>query len=730
MAAPTKPDLVFRIGFAGNRKLPEDGLGALQETLAAVYEAIGTRLKEIAPGTPLEGHVAKVARFYSDKPPLLRLVTGLAEGADALAMQVLLDQPRDEHLRLEAAAVVPFDRDVYRDSRDSAFHRTFDDLASQCAYVMQLDGIYEKPTLDTPVARQRRSRGYRNQSTVLLRHCDMLVVIADTSAEGKAGGSLETMGRALAFDIPVLLIEANTAQIICFEPADDLEERLAAGQRHDVTDSVGVARLRSWITVLVADPDTEPAGLPNAAVPTPHGNTATGEALLREFFAGDSGTPAWSADGKRRSSYREICWQWFHGSFKPRDLMPAVSDTVPRPLAAYSQRASELTLHYAGLYRGTFVLNYLFVILAVTIATFSLLLMGQDHTGTVNDVANVLNTGTSSDAANAKDATSDEPGVDDSVKAVLASEPGEAHGAERPSHQTAVGGMSILLLLLAVVKLALVTAIFWNTHTANHGDWNDKAIDCRYLAERLRISNYLPLVGSFQPPAASEPQFASRVLRQSSIDWLFDAITRSVSPSDIDALAIKPLDEQTRSVRQLRVDPSAALEAIRGVWLRGQIAYHANNTRTMNRMYTVTERVGRILNVIVIVVVVFDVAILACHLFGLLPELTHRLHVYAPLLVFSSAVLPAAVAGLNGIRFQSECRRLADRSHVMQRLLQRNDRRAETLADNITAQQAAPATNLGSWTPEVLRLAETIARDMVEEVSEWSVIYAKELPEP
>jgi hypothetical protein len=39
-------------------------------------------------------------------------------------------------------------------------------------------------------------------------------------------------------------------------------------------------------------------------------------------------------------------------------------------------------------------------------------------------------------------------------------------------------------------------------------------------------------------------------------------------------------------------------------------------------------------------------------------------------------------------------------------------------------------TNIGSWTPDALRLAEAIARDMVEEVAEWSVVYAKELPEP
>ena len=110
----TKPDLVLRVGFAGNRNLPPDRLGELETALAAVYATIGTWLKEIAPGVPLEGPAARITQFYPARPPLLRLVTGLAEGADALAAQVLLHQPEDAHLRRETAAVLPFDRDAYR----------------------------------------------------------------------------------------------------------------------------------------------------------------------------------------------------------------------------------------------------------------------------------------------------------------------------------------------------------------------------------------------------------------------------------------------------------------------------------------------------------------------------------------------------------------------------------------------------------------------------------------
>jgi hypothetical protein len=63
-------------------------------------------------------------------------------------------------------------------------------------------------------------------------------------------------------------------------------------------------------------------------------------------------------------------------------------------------------------------------------------------------------------------------------------------------------------------------------------------------------------------------------------------------------------------------------------------------------------------------------------------------------------------------------------------LLKDSQDRASALAKVISDETQSPATDLGSWTPEVLRLAEAIARDMIEEVSEWSVVYAKDVREP
>ncbi len=55
---------------------------------------------------------------------------------------------------------------------------------------------------------------------------------------------------------------------------------------------------------------------------------------------------------------------------------------------------------------------------------------------------------------------------------------------------------------------------------------------------------------------------------------------------------------------------------------------------------------------------------------------------------------------------------------------------ATQLAASFAAVQADPSKNNGAWSLEVLRLADRIAIVLVHEVTEWSVLYAKVLPEP
>jgi hypothetical protein len=131
------------------------------------------------------------------------------------------------------------------------------------------------------------------------------------------------------------------------------------------------------------------------------------------------------------------------------------------------------------------------------------------------------------------------------------------------------------------------------------------------------------------------------------------------------------------------------------------------------------ETLGRALNLGVIGIVFVDVAISFAGILRLLPEaLARGLDLFAaPALIGLAAILPAAVASLNGVRFQSECARLADRSdHMVARLRQLEEKSGQA--------RLRPLRLL-----DVLRLAEDIARSTVDEVVEWSALYGKDFVE-
>ncbi len=155
----------------------------------------------------------------------------------------------------------------------------------------------------------------------------------------------------------------------------------------------------------------------------------------------------------------------------------------------------------------------------------------------------------------------------------------------------------------------------------------------------------------------------------------------------------------------------------------------------MRKMHSDMVRWGTWLNLSVIAVVSIDLLLLLFVLLDfigdLVPEgLIGMMHTGSPVLLFLAAILPAAVASLNGIRFQSECRRLADRSGIMQYVLSALRDDLNTLAGEVDYDLKHPDTAAGSRTYEAMALAEQCGRVAVDEVAEWSVLYSKKLVEP
>ncbi len=715
-STPPRPRLVLRLGFAGRRELSEAETRVLDNSLDRILGPIGNCLAGLAPGVPVKGEEdLKITSFYSQECPVLRIVTGLCEGADDRAAEALsrLRIEADGHssekvsapcLVPELAAVLPFSPEAYRSSRDVNFRSQFDARLGQCAWVVALDGIYDKPEEDTPLSKERRARAYRAQGAVLLRQTDILVAAANPDDPGRAGGTLETVREALAFDLPVVFIHTGKADareaVYLIEPEELLANVLAAPA---LSPEECERRLRSWVVQLTADPDVGTTSETHQAEEA----RRHGEDVLREYFDRPE-SPAKEAKHPF-SRIRKWAWDRFEGLFKEK---VKVSESVLKPYLAYRKRATELNYHYSALYRGAFLLNYALAVLAVILAAVSLTLLGTAaHTPLVGEVATVL----------------EKAGIA-AEKAVVSPE--------------APGWLVPVLIVLGAAKILLLLFISFNTTRANKYRWNDRAIDTRYLAERLRGLFYLPRAASQQPPAAAPPQFASRAVRQSAVDWLCDAIVRAVSPADLEEAHAKEIPSHdgngTVAIRRLFVpDPLATLQVVRDSWIGGQIAYHSVNTHTMHAMHHGVETLQKWLGRIVVGIVAFDLVLLGIKALHW-PEFLYPFAKLAtPWLIASSAILPAVVAALSGIRFQSECQALAERSDVMRVLLAGRKKggggritQADALIATVSRAAAEPATNPGSWTHDTLRFTERLANDFVQEAAEWSVLYAKDVSEP
>ena len=346
-------------------------------------------------------------------------------------------------------------------------------------------------------------------------------------------------------------------------------------------------------------------------------------------------------------------WRWFESRFKPDE--GSIGSPGGPPQDRYRLRASALARRYAGLYRGTILIGYALAVIAVGLAVGALVTMLRWP---------------------------------------------EAHD---PTYLA-----WWLIVVLAVLKFATLTIILMMIETGNRHRLAHRAADYRYLSERLRSMIYLPLVGSLRPPPNPSRPYSTRVVSQGVMDRLFDAVVRQMDPATV----MHPRD---RTV--IRPDATAALKSVKLYWLDEQLAYHGRNKQTLETMSARLEVVGRRLNKEVIAIVTIDLVIIMVAI--VLPELLGPL-AHGPLalvLVSLAAILPAAVASLNGIRFQTECARLSDRSAQMSVELQH-------------IQASLNEANGPVRLVEVLHFVEDISRLTLDEVADWSGIYGKELVDP
>jgi hypothetical protein len=472
-------------------------------------------------------------------------------------------------------------------------------------------------------------------------------------------------GRAFSEQSEILLRQADVL-IAIDDPQDDGRiggTRQTIRTALDLGMPVVLLRLgHDEITLLRSRADfDEPAPLPES-----HAREALWSLVAELVGAGAAAPDAgylrsmlaefYAADGPATGGLNRL-WEGFEGLFKDPARSP--SDDAAPAYQPYRRRASALSAYYASLYRGSFLLGYALAVLAVLLAVGSLAMFP--------------------------------------LRALL-------HLDGRK--------LDAVLIILGLAKLAVVVAIFQLSGRANRERLAHRAADYRYLSERLRAMIFLPHAAALRSPYNWSLPYTTRVSAQDVIDRLFLSIVRQARPLEVipgprDAVALRP-------------EAGVALALIRTRWLAGQRRYHERNHLTQLRMSRWLDRMARRLNEWVIAIVVVDLALAALGVAGwALPAFLETLvnRAATPVLIAMAAILPAAVASLNGVQFQSECSRLADRSEHMAAQLKQLEERS-SLA------RLRPVRLL-----DALRLGEDVAKSTIDEVAEWSAIYGKDFVE-
>ena len=199
---PPKPQLTVRVGVVGHRpdKLFGPTSGQIELQLNKVFSAIDAAANEL---------LAASDDCYVDEAPLVRLVSGFAEGADRLAINAC---PTD----WEIEAILPFPRASYiqsliTDGANAAHTReSFDAALKKAKTLTELSPEPDdsQNTGHDAGKHQPMQKGYADAGSYFLRQIDVLIAVWDGKAPRVAGtGAIAR--HAFEGGIPVIWIKAD-----------------------------------------------------------------------------------------------------------------------------------------------------------------------------------------------------------------------------------------------------------------------------------------------------------------------------------------------------------------------------------------------------------------------------------------------------------------------------------------------------------------------------------------
>lgn len=359
--APPRPKAYLRVGVTGHRPGPK--LSPAQAI--AVRHSIDRILAEIARLT--REVIVRDEWAFASRRPELSVISALAEGADRLVAEAGLAAD------FGLSAILPFGRETYRDDFESdAAKQVFDALLARSGAVFELDG-----------KRDTANRAYEAAGLLMLANADIVIAIWDQMPAEGIGGTALIVERAIADDVPVILIDPQAPD----EPAilwradsalPTARESVEAVKRRPLGNTLSVVmdivvgppkepRERSQLQELLREKDSRW----NIAIAYPLMLFALGVRRLRW-------TDLHAAPQQQDSAVR---WRhYLQGHLNDESLRPIDTDTLYRAYSALDRLSSR----YAQIYRSAYVYNYIAGAAAVLLASIGLIYPSPDPVAALN----------------------------------------------------------------------------------------------------------------------------------------------------------------------------------------------------------------------------------------------------------------------------------------------------------------------------------------------------------
>jgi hypothetical protein len=352
---PPKPRLTLRVGVTGHRpnKLSSEQIPRITEQLREVMAAIDRVVESIyRTNAQFYSAAPQIERPPTEKPYRIRLVSGLAEGADQIAVTSAAADWTVE-------AILPFPRDEYRkDFETSAAGDGRNVTGALDASLQRAQAVMELPA-PRP---DRRNQGYVTAGGYLLRQVDLLIAVWD-GEEPKPGGTGAIVQEAHDGGIPVVWISTD-GKVRFIERFED-ETPLPSAQ--DWSDQA----LKAALEPVLAAPSPQGKGRQRS----PRSGL---DQFYKETWHRICGAPIF--DLLKRLTNRQApralirceAYDAFVANFnKLVDDAPDVEPLKRRLKEIVAVRytwADALAVHYSHWYRSAYVLAYLLSAIAVLIA--------------------------------------------------------------------------------------------------------------------------------------------------------------------------------------------------------------------------------------------------------------------------------------------------------------------------------------------------------------------------